>query len=199
MENKFDISIYNEEFFEWHLKNARDYSIKTMDWYVQKYKPTSVIDFGCGIGSYLESAIKNGIEKVKGYDIGGESAKKYTPDLVIPFIEHKDCTEKIIESKYDCVISFETAEHIDPNGVDEFVSNIVNSVSDNGIILFTAAPPNQQGAGHINCQEKSFWYKLFLGRGCRFLTEQTEDISNNWLQLGAPKYICDNLMVFNHE
>lgn len=199
MENNFDISIYNDEFFEWHLKHAREYSIKTMDWFVGQYKPKSVIDYGCGIGSYLESARNNGVEKIKGYDIGGEYAKKYTPKEVQPFIDYFDCTQEIKEEKYDCVISFETAEHIEPSGSDTFVSNIVNSVSDNGLILFTAAPPEQQGAGHINLQDKEFWIKLFLDKDCVLSEGDTKTISDEWTLLGAPKYICSSLLVFKKK
>ena len=151
-DKKFDISEYDDRYFEWHSKHARIYAINTMDWYVQKYKPSSVIDFGCGIGAYLESALKNGISKIEGYDIGGEHVKKFTPIEIQEFIEYADCTNILYTDKYECVISLETAEHIEPSGTDNFVLNIVNSVDKHGVILFSAAPPGQGGTGHINCQ-----------------------------------------------
>ena len=55
-EEIFDIDLYNDEFFEWHLKYAREYSMVTMDWLLEFVPFKSVVDFGCGIGSYLESA-----------------------------------------------------------------------------------------------------------------------------------------------
>ena len=45
MGNIFDIKLYDDEFFFWHLRYAREYSMKTMDWYIEKFKPESVIDF----------------------------------------------------------------------------------------------------------------------------------------------------------
>lgn len=193
----FDINLYNDEFFEWHLKYAREYSIKTMDWFIDNYKPNSVIDFGCGIGSYLESAYHKGISKLKGFDIGGEYAKKYTPKEIQPFIEYTDCTKEIFTgTKFDCVISFETAEHIEPSGSEQFVKNICNTVSDNGLILFTAAPIGQDGCGHINCQPKKYWSDLFFKHGLMIDCENTIFIYSNWLDLKAPTYICDNLIVF---
>ena len=66
---KFDISLYNDDFFEWHFKYAREYSIVTMDWLLEVFPFKSVVDFGCGIGSYLESAVAKNITKIKGYDI----------------------------------------------------------------------------------------------------------------------------------
>lgn len=191
----FDISLYNDEFFFWHLRYAREYSIKTMDWYIENYKPSSVIDFGCGIGSYIESAFNKGIKNLKGYDIGGEHAKRYTPNFISEFIEYKDCTKEIICEKFDCVISFETAEHIEPSGTSIFIKNISNALKKNGYILFTAAPPGQDGCGHINMHEKEFWIKQFCDLGHIIDSEAEKNIKENWNAIGCPNYITENLIV----
>lgn len=192
----FDKSLYNDDFFLWHSKYAHEYSVKTMDWFIYNYMPRSVIDYGCGIGSYLLSAHNNGIEKIKGFDIGGEFARKYTPLEVQPFIEYIDCTQEIVTSKYDCVISFETAEHIEPSGTNTFISNLVNSLDKIGLILFTAAPEGQQGTGHINCRPKEFWINEFESRGLVHMISSQESIKKAWKELGAPDYIINNLLVF---
>jgi cyclopropane fatty-acyl-phospholipid synthase-like methyltransferase len=186
----FDLSLYNDEFFEWHVKYAREYSIKTMDWYIEKYKPSSVIDIGCGIGSYLESAANHGLFFF-GFEIS-ESAQKYTPEKIISHICYMDCTTLINIGQVDCVISFETAEHIDPSGTDQFVDNLITATGKH--LLFTAAPPGQDGTGHINLHPREFWIEQLTKR-LKYDTELTKDISANWARLGAPKYICDNLIV----
>jgi cyclopropane fatty-acyl-phospholipid synthase-like methyltransferase len=192
-DNKFDISLYNDEFFEWHLKYAREYSIRTMDWFIEKYKPESVIDFGCGIGSYLESAHNHGLD-ILGLEIS-EAAKKYTPSPLTRFIAYMDCAKPIDWNIgiADCVISFETAEHIEPSGTDQFIDNLVNATGK--YLLFTAAPPGQEGCGHINCQPYIYWIQK-IGQFIEPDVEMTKDISDNWRALGAPNYICDNLIVF---
>jgi SAM-dependent methyltransferase len=190
----FDISLYNDEFFLWHLKYARDYSIQSMDWYIDEYKPNSIIDFGCGIASYLESAYNKGIKKLKGIDIGGEYAKKYTPEYLMPYVEYKDCTQAITSEKYDCVISFETAEHIEPNGTQTFIKNISNALQVGGRILFTAAPPGQEGCGHINMHPKEFWLQEFSSLGNTLDTEMTEKVKENWRNI-CPNYIVENLII----
>lgn len=197
-ENKFDISLYNDEFFEWHYKYAREYSIVTMNWLLD-FKPfLSVVDFGCGIGSYLESAYERNLKKIKGYDIGGEFAKKYTPEHIQPYIEYADCTNIIKGDKYECVISFETAEHIEPSGTDQFCDNLVYALEKDGFLFFTGAPEGQDGCGHINCQSYSFWMHKFLCRGLEFEAITTSVVSNKWRELGAPNYIADNLLVFKN-
>jgi cyclopropane fatty-acyl-phospholipid synthase-like methyltransferase len=193
----FDISLYNDEFFFWHLKYARLYSIETMDWYILRYKPNSVIDFGCGIGSYLESCYNNGLTNIKGYDIGGDYASKYTPNFLKQYISYQDCTLPIVEKKYDCVISFETAEHIDPIGTDTFVKNISDAVTKSGKILFTAAPPGQDGCGHINLHPKEFWLDKFSQHSKVQNVEITEEVKRNWKNI-APNYIIENLIVLEN-
>lgn len=192
----FDISLYNDEFFEWHLKHAREYSIKTMDWYIEKYHPKSVVDWGCGIGSYLESAHNHGL-KILGIEIS-EAAKKYTPKSITDRIYYDDCTLPIVCPRdFDAVLSFETAEHIDPSGTVTFIYNITDCVGKH--LLFTAAPPGQQGTGHINLHPREFWIaqltKKQLTRPLKYDEALTKDISDNWRILGAPDYICNNLIV----
>ena len=195
----FDISLYNDEFFEWHLKHAREYSMVTMDWLLDFIKFESVVDFGCGIGSYLESAFAKNVSRIKGYDIGGEYAKKYTPKHIQPFIEYLDCTKPMITEKYDCVISFETAEHIEPSGTNQFCDNLVNALGKDGYLFFTGAPEGQDGCGHINCQSKAFWILKFWERNLQMDAVMTSIVALEWKRLGAPNYICDNLLVFKHD
>lgn len=187
----FDISLYNDEFFEWHLKHAREYSIKTMDWYIEKYKPKSVVDFGCGIGSYLESCHNQHVPCI-GFEISF-SARKYTPEHIRSYVLYRrDCTDKMRVEIFDTVLSFETAEHIEPSGTEQFTENLINFTGKH--LLFTAAPPGQQGTGHINLRPREFWIEQFTKR-LKYDQELTKDISDNWRRLGAPNYICDNLIV----
>ena len=189
---EFDISLYDEEFFEWHVTHARKYSMRTMDWYIQKSKPDSVVDFGCGIGSYLEAAFDYGI-KIKGYEISWE-AIIHTPERIRPYIEYRDCTEPINAGIFDTVISFETAEHIEPEGTNQFILNLVNATGKT--LLFTAAPLGQGGTGHINCRPKEFWI-MELSDLLIYNDVLTGEISEAWEKLGAPWYIVKNLMVFS--
>ena len=86
----FDIGLYDNDFFAWHWQYARMYSIWTMNKTIEQLEITSVVDFGCGIGSYLESAYHKGLDPkgIKGYDIGGEHARLWTPTAIQQFIEY---------------------------------------------------------------------------------------------------------------
>jgi hypothetical protein len=94
------------------------------------------------------------------------------------------------------VISLETGEHIEPQGTEVFVDNICNSLSEKGFILFSAPPSGQGGSGHINCQPKSFWIDEFKNQNVKENKNTTKSIILHWESLGAPDYICKNLIVF---
>lgn len=208
MDDQFDITLYNDEFFEWHHRYTRDYQIKTFNWFMDRFTIFSVADFGCGIGTYLEAAYDKGIKQLKGFDIGGEFARKYTPDHLQCYIEYIDCTKPInLTEKFTTVLSFETAEHIKPAGTDQFVMNMVHAVMSGGYILFTGAPPGQQGTGHINLQEKQFWIDKFEYHGMvegkkriHFMPDITQYVASNWKEItGTPTYITDSLLIFQKQ
>lgn len=200
MESKlFSINVYDDRYFKWHYDATRTYAINTMNWFIKNYKPNSIIDYGCGIGAYLESGLKNNISKLRGFDIGGDKLIPYIHSSVKNFIEFLDCTQPIETEKYDCVISLETGEHIEPSGSDSFIDNICNSLNQGGMILFSAAPPGQGGSGHINCQPKSFWIEKFQQRGVYLNEDKTKTIVEEWGKLGAPDYICSNLIVLDQK
>lgn len=188
----FDLSLYDEEFFIWHKIHAREYSIRNMDWYIKNYKPESLLDIGAGIGSYLESAHNHGIA-CTGIDISRE-AEKHTPEEIRPFMRYLDCTERIIfPDKFHTVLSTETAEHIDPSGTEQFIQNLINATGKR--LLFTAAPPGQQGTGHINLRPKQFWIDEF-SKHLTYNEKLSREISSFWGLQGAPYYIVNNLIVF---
>lgn len=195
---KFDISLYNDEFFEWHLKHVHESSVRCMEWYCEQYEPKKVFDIGCGIGSYLLGAKNKGAE-IRGYEIS-RAAIHYTPLEVRGSIHFWDIFISVIACPYDCVICLEVAEHVAPENSEQLIERIMQASGggykySNGRILFSAAPPGQGGCGHINEKPKEYWLELFAKYGRKPLESTTEHIASNWKRLGAPDYIVKNLIV----
>lgn len=195
MSYKFNIEDYNDRYFKWHYQNTKTYILDTMDCYIKKFNPLSIIDWGCGIGAYLESGYNNNIQHLKGIDIGGDTVKNYTPQHIIKYIEYTDCTLPLYFGEYECVISLETGEHIETSNSLQFVKNIINSKAKNGTIIFSAAQPGQKGTGHINCQPKTFWLDIFGTFGVNIDLNLTKEVIGYWEGLGAPQYLLNNLMI----
>lgn len=123
-------------------------------------KPKSVIDVGCGVGTWLDVFKKNGVKKVLGID-GSYVNKKH---LVIPEEEFlvRDLRKPIkLSKKFDLVLSLEVAEHLPKECAETFIYSLTK-IGD--IILFSAAIPYQGGTNHLNEQWQDYWAKLFKKR-----------------------------------
>lgn len=126
---------------------------------IKLINPKSVVDIGCGLGTFLNVFKRLGVSEVLGID--GYWVNK---DLLFKYIEPKEFLEWDLEKnikldkKYDLVLSLEVAEHLSKDSADIFVQNLVNSGT---VILFSAAIPNQGGQNHINEQWLTYWEEKF--------------------------------------
>ena len=126
---------------------------------LQYVKPRSVVDFGCGIGTWLNAFKNNGVSEVLGLD-----GDWYNKDLLFKYISPTefqcvDLEESIhLQKEYDLVVSLEVAEHLSEQSADTFVKSLTAAGK---IILFSAAFPKQGGFNHLNEQWYSYWAEKF--------------------------------------
>lgn len=128
-------------------------------------EPKSVVDLGCGLGTWLSFFHQRGA-RVLGID--GEHIDKTS--LLIPPSSFRcmdlasgdvaDFTNSA--EKFDLAMSLEVAEHLPEEAADAFVQQLC-SLAD--IVLFSAAIPMQRGTNHVNCQWQSYWQKKFERNG----------------------------------
>lgn len=194
MDTKFDISLYNDEFFAWHAKHVHVPCVMMGMKLHLEFQMHSMCDFGCGIGSFLKGAWQAGVERIKGYELGGEDAKRYTDPIVQPFIDfNTDLTKADIQDEpYEITLCTEVAEHIETRHSGRLVKTIADNTK--GFCIFTAAHVGQEGTGHINCQPQEFWVKHFEDNGMKKSDEMTDTIIRLWHD--APTYYLPNLIVF---
>jgi hypothetical protein len=126
------------------------------------FHPSSVIDVGCGVGSWL----KIWHEEVGVKDIQGVEGPYLSPDLLQIDKKHvlfQDLKAPLqINRKYDLAMSLEVAEHLPSSHAKQFVQTIT-SLSD--VVLFSAAIPGQEGTYHINEQAPEYWADIFRAQG----------------------------------
>jgi SAM-dependent methyltransferase len=121
-------------------------------------RPTSIVDVGCGTGSFLSVFKKNGVREVLGVD--GDWAK---PDLAPGEFQPADLSKPLaLNRRFDLVMSLEVAEHLEPSSADAFVRSLVGLGS---VVLFSAAIPYQGGTGHKNEQWPDYWVARFAREG----------------------------------
>ncbi len=121
--------------------------------------PRSVVDVGCGLGTFLKVFKESGVPDVLGLD-----GKWVNRDLLHENISENEFIEQdlndrfFLDRKYDLAICLEVAEHLLPKRAESFIEDLVNA---GRIILFSAAIPGQRGTNHINEQWLGYWASLF--------------------------------------
>lgn len=144
---------YSSQFYLTHREDARKSARETVPIVLELVQPRSVIDVGCGVGTWLSVFKEHGIDDVLGID-GDYVDKK---ELQIPEKQFAvfDLEKPFrIDRKFDLVISLEVAEHISAKSARTFVDSLVRLGS---VILFSAAIPHQGGTNHINEQWPEYW------------------------------------------
>lgn len=123
--------------------------------------PLSLLDVGCGDGTWMRAALEYGVETVVGVDgvadgralAGLQGASFHSCDLSQPLD---------LGRKFDVVISLEVAEHLSPEFAGVFVASLARHADR---IFFSAACPGQHGQHHVNCQWPAYWQDLFNAEG----------------------------------
>ncbi len=128
---------------------------------MQPHVPRSVVDFGCGLGTWLSVFKEHGVEDIVGVD--GDWVKR--DNLLIlesEFVASNFAASTQLGRTFDLVISMEVAEHIPPNSAELFIDMLT---SHGDIVLFSAAVPFQGGLSHVNEQWPVYWADLFKAKG----------------------------------
>ncbi|WP_431857349.1 class I SAM-dependent methyltransferase [Azospirillum sp.] len=135
----------------------------------------SVLDVGCGVGTFLRVFTEQGVTDVQGID--GD----YVPRdrlLIDParFRGHDLATPFDFGRRFDLVSSLEVAEHLPDERADGFVEALCRH---GDVVLFSAAIPEQGGTHHVNERWPSYWIPKFAARGYRVLDAVRPEIWND--------------------
>jgi hypothetical protein len=123
--------------------------------------PESVIDIGCGVGTWLAAFRALGISDIAGYD--GAWVDRQLLQIPDEVFHPVDLNQRLrTDRRYDLAVSLETAEHLRPERGDTFVADLVALAP---AVLFSAAIPHQGGTGHLNEQWQDYWAALFADHG----------------------------------
>jgi len=118
--------------------------------------PRSVIDLGCGVGTWLDVFRQRGAEQICGLD-----DESVFPQLVIDHDDFLPCdltNPPSLNGDWDLALCLEVAEHLPPQAAAKFVGFLTRL---SPLVLFSAAVPGQGGVGHLNEQWPDYWTNLF--------------------------------------
>lgn len=123
--------------------------------------PKSVVDVGCGTGSWLSVFKKFEVEKVIGLDGAyiDPTLLQISQEEFLPM----DLSQSFsLSEMFDLALCLEVAEHLPARCAHGLVNSLARL---SPFIFFSAAVPGQGGAQHINEQWPEYWESLFLETG----------------------------------
>jgi SAM-dependent methyltransferase len=119
--------------------------------------PKSILDVGCGTGTWLKSASELGSDEVLGIDgVLMDEARLHIPRSCfrrVDLTKHWD-----VGQRFGLVICLEVAEHLDACHAEPLVEALCRHSE---LVLFSAACPGQGGQNHVNCQWPEYWQRFF--------------------------------------
>ena len=123
--------------------------------------PASLIDVGCGVGTWVRATMDFGITDVCGID--GVDVRE--DDLLFPrsLFRQQDLTQPWhLGRMFDVALCLEVGEHLPPEKAPTLVQALaVHS----DVVMFSGACPGQRGQHHVNCQWPDYWQSLFNAQG----------------------------------
>jgi SAM-dependent methyltransferase len=123
-------------------------------------RPSSVIDIGCGLGTWLSVFREHGLDDVWGAD--GEHVDRRMLEIDEERFMALDLEQPFsVSRRFDLVLSLEVAEHLAGRSAGPFVTSLTALAP---IVLFSAAAPFQGGTHHVNEQWPDYWSAHFRNR-----------------------------------
>jgi SAM-dependent methyltransferase len=149
----------------------------------------SVLDLGCGIGVWMESALVKPGRAVLGVEFEEFAPHELAVDSKM--IVNATLDQPIdLQRRFDLALCLEVAEHIEPEGAACVVSNCVRH---SDVVLFSAAIPGQGGLHHVNEQPPEYWQGLFDQDGYDVVDIIRPLI---WRDDGVPVWYRQNMLLF---
>lgn len=122
--------------------------------------PRSVVDIGCGVGTWLSVFQTHGIKDILGVD-GSHVDRRM---LLIPdeaFVTRDLNRPFDLGRQFDLAVSLEVGEHLRPAAAASYVQSLTVSSK---VVMFSAAIPGQGGVAHVNEQWPDYWQDMFGSR-----------------------------------
>ena len=148
---------YDRAFYQGHEEGVYQSASIIVPLILSLFPFESVVDAGCGIGTWAGCFLENGVRDVIGID--GDYVDRSM--LRIPqerFFAHDLRMPVQLNRRFQLAVCLEVGEHLPEARSRGLVNDLVSLAP---CVLFSAALPGQGGTDHINEQYLSKWASLF--------------------------------------
>ena len=131
---------------------------------MEQVNPSSVLDVGCGIATWLKVFADHNVTDILGID--GKYVDRSIIKIPLEKFRPVDLAQPWdLGRKYDLVVCLEVAEHLPETSAETLVKCLCQHAD---TILFSAAIPGQAGQNHLNEQWPKYWSDKFREHGYYF-------------------------------
>jgi SAM-dependent methyltransferase len=153
--------LYTEQFYAQRAAGSTQSAAAIVPALLRLVPATSVVDVGCGNGTWLSVFREHGVTDVLGLD--GEYVQLH--QLLIPHRQFRPAdlvNPPSLGRRFDLALSIEVAEHLPEEVADRFIDYLTSLAP---VVAFSAAIPGQGGTNHVNEQWPDYWVSRFRDRG----------------------------------
>ena len=148
---------YSPQFYERQQEGSLRSARSVLPHLIEFVKPRSIIDVGCGVGTWLKAALELGVQDIAGLD--GAHVERSMLQIPDERFTATDLAKPFrVPRTFDAAMSVEVAEHLPEESATMFVESLALLAP---VILFSAAIPKQMGEHHLNEQWQSWWAERF--------------------------------------
>jgi SAM-dependent methyltransferase len=148
---------YTKEFYQDFQSGSRRSAAVVAPIVLQMIPAKTVVDVGCGVGTWLAAFREFGVRETVGLD--GDYVDRRMLQIPQDQFVSKDLSSAFeFPRTFDLALSLEVAEHLPPQSAGVFVRSLTRLAP---VVLFSAAIPFQGGNCHLNEQWPDYWAALF--------------------------------------
>lgn len=185
--------IYDEKFYNSQSEQSSRSALAVVPLLMDMIQPRSVVDVGCGVGTWLRVFRANGVADILGIDGG------YVDQKMLQISEGEflgmDLSSQVfpISRCFDLALCLEVAEHVPKINASNLIGFLTTLAP---VVYFSAAVPGQGGAGHENEQWPDYWRELFGKQGYQILDVVRSKI---WEMTQVEPWYCQNSFIYVRE
>jgi SAM-dependent methyltransferase len=117
----------------------------------------SIVDVGCGVGTWLAAARELGVRDLLGLD--GTYVDRRMLEIPEECFRAVDLMQPLAAERiFDVALCLEVGEHLPESKADVLVESLTRLAP---VVLYSAAVPRQGGENHVNEQWQTWWVDRF--------------------------------------